>query len=547
MLWPSRRSRDLDGAFGVAECTAPGQCGSAVARSSPHDRSQTGTEKARVRNVYTEYCKQHVHILSTNLVAAKWGDKPASVFLTGDFNARHSDWCPSDSTSPTGQKLHEIFHCFGLSQMVCFPTHVPNTQRHGSCLDLIITNSPESICDIEPSAPLGLSDHLQILCSLRFPLLSTNSLRNNTPSQYLQWNPSRPIRYNFNFRKATPQTWDRINEHIQSYDWSPLSVMPDVDVALAYFEHTLQYLFDLYLPHHAPTHRPTSPSSDPPWMTPALRSAVKRKHDAFSVSRKYPTADNLAAYRRQRNLVKDLSRHDYRSYIRSIKSTLSSNDHPSLSQFVRRLRKPTSTSAPITSMQRPDGSIAHDTRDIANLLNVHFTTVAPSDDPRWCVPSLAEHSAILSSLDSFQTSPSTVRTVINKLKINKSPGFDGLPNEVLKRLAPSISSPLSTIFNISFASGVYPLVWKFAVVTPIYKNKGSRQHTTNYRPISLLPSLSKVCERVVYNILYTHFSPALSRNISAKAKRLHIHVHVLNLRTACCFVLFELISAAQRK
>ena len=147
-----------------------------------------------------------------------------------------------------------------------------------------------------------------------------------------------------------------------------------------------------------------------PHQTPALRSAVKRKHDAFSVSRKYPTADNLAAYRRQRNLVKDLSRHDYRSYIRSIKSTLSSNDHPSLSQFVRRLRKPTSTSAPITSMQRPDGSIAHDTRDIANLLNVHFTTVAPSDDPRWCVPSLAEHSAILSSLDSFQTSPSTVRS-----------------------------------------------------------------------------------------------------------------------------------------
>ena len=357
--------------------------------------------------------------------------KPASVFLTGDFNARHSDWCPSDSTSPTGQTLQEIFHCFGLSQMVSFPTHVPNTQRHGSCLDLIITNSPESICDIEPSAPLGLSDHLQILCSLRFPLLSTNPLRNNTPSQYLQWNPSRPIRYNFNFRKAPPQTWDRINEHIQSYDWSPLSVMPDVDVALAYFEHTLQYIFDLYLPHHAPTHRPTSPSSDPPWMTPALRSAVKRKHDAFSVSRKYPTADNLAAYRRQRNLVKDLSRHDYRSYIRSIKSTLSSNDHPSLSQFVRRLRKPTSTSAPITSMQRPDGSIAHDTRDIANLLNVHFTTVAPSADPRWCVPSLAEHSAILSSLDSFQTSPSTVRTVINKLKINKSPSFDGLPYEVL--------------------------------------------------------------------------------------------------------------------
>ena len=41
---------------------------------SPHDRNQTGTERALVRNVYTEYCKQHVHIILTNLVAAKWGD-----------------------------------------------------------------------------------------------------------------------------------------------------------------------------------------------------------------------------------------------------------------------------------------------------------------------------------------------------------------------------------------------------------------------------------------------------------------------------------------
>ena len=47
-------------------------------------------------------------------------------------------------------------------------------------------------------------------------------------------------------------------------------------------------------------------------------------------------------------------------------------------------------------------------------------------------------------------------------------------------------------------------------MTALYKNKGSRSAPANYRPISLLKSISKVCERILFDVLYVHVTPALS-------------------------------------
>ena len=103
-----------------------------------------------------------------------------------------------------------------------------------------------------------------------------------------------------------------------------------------------------------------------------------------------------------------------------------------------------------------------------------------------------------------------MKKYIGQLKSNKSPGSDGLPNEVLKALSPSIAHPLCLLFNLSFATGTFPAAWKSAIVTPIYKGKGSQTNPSNYRPISLLPSISKLCERVFYDKLYQHVNPSLS-------------------------------------
>ena len=74
---------------------------------------------------------------------------------------------------------------------------------------------------------------------------------------------------------------------------------------------------------------------------------------------------------------------------------------------------------------------------------------------------------------------------------------------MLKGCAGSISSKLSCIFNASFISGTVPSDWKVSRVTPIYK-KGDASLASNYRPISLLPLVAKLQERIVHVALQDH-------------------------------------------
>ena len=94
--------------------------------------------------------------------------------------------------------------------------------------------------------------------------------------------------------------------------------------------------------------------------------------------------------------------------------------------------------------------------------------------------------------------------ILNSLDPNKSSGPDKIPIKLLKMCALLIANPLSKLFNKSLESGKFPAVWKKACVTPIYKNKGSSSDPTNYRPISLLPNLSKILEKLVFNQIYQH-------------------------------------------
>ena len=81
---------------------------------------------------------------------------------------------------------------------------------------------------------------------------------------------------------------------------------------------------------------------------------------------------------------------------------------------------------------------------------------------------------------------------------NKAPGIDKIPVRVIKDCLTPILPAITSIVNASFATFTFPSEWKTAEVTPIPKN-GDYEQATNNRPISLLPVLSKVCERVVHN------------------------------------------------
>ena len=100
----------------------------------------------------------------------------------------------------------------------------------------------------------------------------------------------------------------------------------------------------------------------------------------------------------------------------------------------------------------------------------------------------------------FSFEPVTSLDVLKKLKsLNpwKSPGPDLITNKVLKECAGEISLPLVHIFNCSLKTGIFPSSWKSGAVTPVFKCKGSSSDPKSYRPITLLPCLSKIFESFV--------------------------------------------------
>ena len=94
-----------------------------------------------------------------------------------------------------------------------------------------------------------------------------------------------------------------------------------------------------------------------------------------------------------------------------------------------------------------------------------------------------------------------IRRLINSLPNKTSSGHDDISNKLLKEICEPILPALDYIVNESLKLGEFPTVMKLAEVVPLFKS-GKSEIVGNYRPISLLMTISKVLEKVVYNRVY---------------------------------------------
>ena len=98
----------------------------------------------------------------------------------------------------------------------------------------------------------------------------------------------------------------------------------------------------------------------------------------------------------------------------------------------------------------------------------------------------------------------SIEVLIRKMKGKRSFSHDLFSNYALKKVRRPLLKPLSHIISLSLKLGYVPPAWKSAKCIPIYKNKGEKDDMTYYRPISILPTFSKLIERVVANRIYNH-------------------------------------------
>ena len=89
-----------------------------------------------------------------------------------------------------------------------------------------------------------------------------------------------------------------------------------------------------------------------------------------------------------------------------------------------------------------------------------------------------------------------VENILKKQQPKLSCGIDTINNKIVKTCYAQLSKPMMYIINKSIDSGKVPDIYKIARVVPLYK-KGAHDICGNYRPVSLLPSLSKILEKAI--------------------------------------------------
>ncbi len=378
--------------------------------------------------------------------------------ILGDFNLPGIHW-ETGTSDAKGRLLLETVEEEGMEQMVNFSTHIK-----GNVLDLLITNCPDRIIDINDIGRLGKSDHVVLVVQLDVGLLE-NKLEDN------------PL----NWRRAD---FEGIRREMGETNWNvELQVRP-MKEAWNWFSERLGAMIE----RHVPRMRKRS-CRWPEWMTSEIMKLVKAKRRKWKRLKEYNTEANLHEYRKAVNTVNKKIRNAKRRMEREMARNEDNNNR----RFARYIKSKTSGRTGVGPLRRPDGTVTNNDLDMARELNNYFVSVFTKEDDTE-IPHIEAETA--DTLTRIIIRREDIKKGIRELRREAAPGPDGIRPLLLKETIDQITDPLEILFRKSLREGVVPEEWRTANVTPIYK-KGPKGDPGNYRPVSLTSVPGKLLERII--------------------------------------------------
>ena len=296
----------------------------------------------------------------------------------------------------------------------------------------------------------------------------------------------------------------RLQERLHNTTWNHITSCDDVDTAYDIFIQEFTQIFDAECPEKTSQIKTKSLLS--PWMTTGLLKSSKRKqklYNAFLKKRNFNNEKKYKAYKKSFEKTKNMSKRNYytdqfQKYQNNIKQTWN--------VIKEVIGKTKITGKSLPKMMIINNKEIFEEEVIADEFNKYFTTVGPS-----LASAIPESSSSFHSYLNFNAPSMTHNNLtttefneaFNSLKRNKSPGIDQINSNILISNEKALQTPLMHICSLSLNTGIFPEQLKVAKITPIFK-KGEKYILGNYRPISILPVISKVLERIMYNRIYKH-------------------------------------------
>ena len=417
-----------------------------------------------------------------------------NVLITGDFNLNLLNFKQNNNIN----EFLELMISNSYFPKITLPTR-PTNNRKGTLIDNVFVKLTENFDNSTSGILLNnLSDHYPYFLTLDYFNFSKEQ------EKHIKLSSSNPLSLqNFKLDLRKELSSEKLNKILT------------INSNLSY--NNLNVILQKLMTEHFPVknmkfnkykHRKSK------WVTKGILKSILFKDKLYVKLKATPVDDDQY----ESNLI------NFRTYNRILKQTIRSAKKQyyfsSFSKFKSDMKKTWSMINEVMNRKKCDknfpeyfevnGVKVTNEGIIANEFNTYFTEIGPK-------LAQATHQPVGKSFTDYLKKPippsfefktinvKCVNDAIDSLKPKSSTGLDKISNKLLKYVKDEISPILTSIFNQSVQQGSFPQLLKQAKVIPLYKQKEDYLFS-NYRPVSLLSSVSKVFERIMYNQMYTYFT-----------------------------------------
>ena len=251
--------------------------------------------------------------------------------------------------------------------------------------------------------------------------------------------------------------------------------------------------------------RKTTPRK--PWITPAILTSINRKNELFAIKLKNNSPENIDNYQTYRNILKTVLMRAKRQYFMNKFKDNEGNMKKTWKCIGELMGKNKSDDDAPEQIFDQNRDLISDNKALAEAFNAYFSEIGVklknkiqpvNNSPLELVENIENEMAL------DPTNADELKEIISHLN-NVGAGFDKINSRLFKSTYEHIMDILLHLFNSCLISGIFPSIFKVAVIKPIFK-AGDPKELNNYRPISILPFISKVLEQLICNRLRAHLA-----------------------------------------
>ena len=238
------------------------------------------------------------------------------------------------------------------------------------------------------------------------------------------------------------------------------------------------------------------------WITPELKRHIHERHKLYKKYLKKPISLGKT-YKDYRNKVNNMIIQAKRTYYNTKFQDNAGSTKESWKIINEIMGGKSTKGTNITHLNINDRKMTNPAI-ISDYMNSFFSTIGSNlanDLPTCTVSPSAYLTGNYPDFIPADTTPDEITAIIKSLKCS-APGLDGIHIKVIKATVCVLAPVISKLINVSFKTGIFPDKLKTTKVIPIFKG-GDHHNVSNYRPISILNSLSKIFERAMYDRLIT--------------------------------------------